>query len=160
VPRWPAGLHPAAGALPSAGGRARRIQVNHQRAYWHHQMADLHAATPTVIVNGAGRAASSAGPMGVGEKWDVQLVQVVTSSGLAVPVPTTAQVWRAMSGILLNLLMQTQNGGADDLGVICPILTAGESIAVVWSNGIPGDSAWATIRGTRHALDDYSGQAW
>jgi hypothetical protein len=152
-------MHPAAGSLPAAGGRSRRAPITHQRAYWHHQIADLHAATPTVLVSNAGNAASSVGPAGVGERWDVQLVQVLTSSGLAVPIPTTAQVWRSISGVLVNLLMQTQNGGYDDLGVQCPTLTAGEQIAVVWSSGVPGDSAWATIRGTKYVLDDRAGQA-
>lgn len=159
MPRWPAGLHRYSQSLPASGGVSLRMPVTHPARYWHHQVADLHAATPTVLINNAGNAASAVGPAGMGERWDVQLVQVLTSSGLGVPAPTTAQIWRAVSGVLVNLLMQSQNGGADDLGIQCPALSAGEQIAVVWSGGVPGDSAWATLRGTKYVLDHRAGQA-
>jgi hypothetical protein len=138
-------------SLPATGGRARRIPVTYQRHYWHQNTADLHAATPPVIVSLAGAAASAIGPQGVGERWDVQLVQVSTSSGLA--KVTQAQVWLAVAGQTIHLLMQTTNGGNDDLGVICPTISAGEQIAVIWSGGKPGDTAQAILRGTKHVLE-------
>ena len=143
-------------SLPATGGRNRSLTRTHQLNYWHNQVADLHAATPTVKINAAGAAATMAGPAGVGERWDVQIVHVQTSTGLA--VPCTAQVWRAVSGMTVNLLMQTINGGMDDLGVICPVLTAGEQLAVVWAGADPDDSAWATIRGTKYVLSQDGGQ--
>jgi hypothetical protein len=143
-------------SLPATGGRNRSLTRTHQLQYWHNQVADLHAATPTVKINQAGAAATMAGPMGVGERWDVQNVHVQTSTGLA--VPCTAQVWRSVAGITVNLLMQTINGGLDDLGIVSPVLTAGEQIAVIWSGADPDDSAWAVIRGTKYVLSQEGGQ--
>jgi len=157
MPRWPAALHPHSQSLPAAGGRAFAITRTHQLDYWHQATADLFAATPTVVINAAGTAASMVGPQGIGERWDVQIVHVQTSTGLA--VPTIAQIWRAVAGQTVNLLMQTINGGMDDVGVICPVLAAGEQLAVVWTGADPNDNAWATIRGTRYVLDQVSGQA-
>ena len=152
MPRWPAGLHVASGSLRAVGGRDRRIPSPDVAGFWHQQVGDLFAAAGPVRVNGGGQAAALAGPQGLGEKWDVQLVQVSTSSGLA--VQTTAQVWRAVSGITQNLLGQTVNGGIDDLGIICPTLSAGEQLAVIWTGASPGDTAQATIRGIRYVLTD------
>jgi hypothetical protein len=120
--------------------------------FWHQQVGDLFAAAGPAVVNGAGMAAALSGPSGMGEKWDVQLVQVTTSSGLA--VQSLAQIWRAVAGITQNLLMQTVNGGQDDLGIVCPTLAPGEQLAVIWTGANPGDTAQAKIRGIRYVLTD------
>jgi hypothetical protein len=153
MPRVPAGWHVAAGSQAARTGvRARRIPVTGQARYWHLVDVELHASTLPATVTPAGTAVGMVGPAGTGERWDVTLVQVFTTSGLA--VPAVAQIWRAVAGQTVNLLMQTGYGGSDDLSIAGPgTISAGEQIMVTWSKANPGDQAWAVLRGTKYVLE-------
>lgn len=159
MPRIPSGMHLGAGSVRAYGGRARRIQITNQADYWRQTDAELKAATVPVRVNSAGNAAAAVGPAGVGEVWQVSLVQVQVQPALLTNTKTIAQVWRGTGGITLNLLALTNNGGYDDLGVTGPPLRAGEQIIIIWSGATPGNTAWATIEGTKTVLEAYSGNA-
>lgn len=182
MPRWPAGLHPASGSLWSSGGYPRRPQATGQGDYWRSAVADLHAGAavawpPTPGGPGAiqfspsAAMSASAGPAGVGERWLVDLVRVVTGAQVGLPPlvvqqvaaqitgttttpppPVVAQVWLAVAGQNIHLLAQTTQGGNDDLAVGCPPLSAGEAIAVVWYGLAPGVPAWFSLRGTKTVL--------
>lgn len=158
MPRWPAGLHPQTGVQNADMRPPLRTAPIPQESYWRRATAELKAATPPVTVSAGGAAASLIGPAGVGEVWQVTLVQVQVQPALNTRA-CTAQVWRAASGVLLNLLSSTSNGGFDDLGVTGPPLRAGEQIAVTWAGATPGNVAWATIEGVKFALVAYAGQA-
>lgn len=151
-------MHLGAQSIRAYGGRARRIQVTDQSSYWRQTDAELKAATVPVTVNAGGNAAAAVGPMGVGEVWQVTLVQVQVSPALNT-VPIQVQVWRAVGGITLNLLAITDNGGYDDLAVTGTPISAGEQIAVIWEGAPHGQSAWAVIEGTKTVLEAYSGSA-
>jgi hypothetical protein len=171
MPRWPAGLHRASQSLPAYGGRSRRIPSTGQRHYWHTVPAELHAATLPVAVNSSGQAAAAVGPAGIGERWDVQLVQVNTTSGppaifgaagnlspkLPAPPPAPpaqpiAQIWQGAANQTIHLLGQTVSGGGDDVAVTGPVIAAGEQIIIVWHNANPGDRAWALVKGIKYVL--------
>lgn len=170
MPRWPAGLHTAAGALPAVGGYRPRVQATGQIDYWRHQDAELHAACGPVTVPASGQAQAMTGPAGTGEVWYVTEAQVQTSSQVALPPlvvqqvraqqagqtvtpppPITAQVWRAVAGQNERILMTTSQGGNDNLGVTAR-LSPGEQVAVVWYGAAPGDQAWAIVKGTKLVL--------
>ena len=101
MPRWPAGLHVASGSLRAVGGRDRRISSPDVAGFWHQQVGDLFAAAGPVRVNGGGQAAALAGPQGLGEKWDVQLVQVSSSSPMPLLGAITALPLPSMIRLLL-----------------------------------------------------------
>ena len=150
--------HRQAGSGRARPPRIRRPFSTGPESYWRQSDAELHAATIPVTVNAAGIAASYAGPAGVGETWQPMIVQVQVQPSL-LTVACIAQVWRAVAGITCNLLAQTQNGGYDDLGVTGPVIRAGEQLVVVWEGARPGDTAWATIEGSKTVLEAYSGSA-
>lgn len=158
MPRWPGGLHAQAGSQSHRAVWPQRYDPTPQQSYWRQAAAELKASVPPVTVNGSGLAASVTGPMGVGEKWQVTLVQVQVQPSLLTH-PCTAQVWRGACGVTLNLLGQTSNGGYDDLGVQGQLIHPGEQVIVIWSGAHPGDVAWATIEGTKTILAAYAGQA-
>lgn len=170
MPRWPRGMHPAAGSQPALGGYAPRVQATGQVDYWRHQDAELHASAGPVTIPASGQAQAASGPQGTGERWYVTEVQVQTSSqvalpplivqqvraqqaGLAVspPPPITAQVWRAVAGQKERILAQTSQGGNDNIGVTVR-LAAGEQLLIIWYGAVPGDQAWAVLKGTKLVL--------
>lgn len=150
------GWHPQTGTARSSGGRvgqvARRPPARPQTAYWRQTAAELWAATPPVTVNAGGNAASFVGPAGVGEVWDVQLVQVNTTT-IITGTGCTAQVWRGVAGITQDLLFITQNGTFDNIGVTGRPIRAGEQIIVIWEGARPGDVATAQLTGTKTVLE-------
>lgn len=154
----PPGMHLGAQSVRAYGGRARRIFATGQQNYWRTTDAELKAATVPVTVNAGGNAAAQVGPAGVGEVWQVTLVQVQVSPVLNT-APIVAQIWRGVGGITLNLLAITDNGGYDDMAVTGTPITAGEQIVVIWEGAPPGQSAWAVIEGTKTVLEAYSGMA-
>lgn len=158
MPRWPAGLHRQSGSHPPQSWRPQRYDATGQESYWRKAAAQLKASVPPVTVSAGGAAASLVGPMGVGEQWQVTLVQVQVQPSLLTHA-ATAQVWRGAAGVTLNLLSQTANGGYDDMGVQGQIIHPGEQVIVIWSGAHPGDVAWATIEGTKTILAAYAGQA-
>lgn len=170
--RIPYGWHRQTGTQRSTMQRSGRIPSPGQENYWRQQLAELHASTPPITIPAAGHNRAAIGPHGAGEIWEVDLVQVFTSSQYAQaplvvqqmdaqtagttatpPPPVVAQVWLSASGVLLHLLGQTTSGGNDTIGVSSPPLTAGQRITVQWYGANPGDSAWAVLKGTRTALD-------
>lgn len=180
MPRWPAGLHLGAGSVPAAGQRPRRLEPTRQTDYWRKLDTELHASasvSPHFIPLGpVFSMAASVGPSAVGERWSVDMVQVQTNaqygdpplvaqqiqsqiSGTTTvpPPPIAAQVWLSVAGVNLHLLAQTSQGGYDNVGLGGQVVQPGESITVVWwlaENFGPGftNSAWFTLRGTRHTL--------
>lgn len=191
----PAGWHLAAGSVRALGGPSYRIQQTDQEGYWRHTTADLNAGASVVVSstpatfnsdsNGVsfGNAISSpgfpqtltvvaVGPQGTGERWDVSLVQVQTSSQIGLPPlviqqvaaqaaghtitpppPIAVRVWRGAGGVPLHLLGSTNQGGYDTLGISCPTLSAGEQILTAFYSAAVGDTAQVIVKGLRYTLD-------
>lgn len=177
MPRWPAGLHAASGSGTAYGYRPVRPRATPQQHYWRQTETELHVGgngifTPTQLFQ-INRFAAAVGPQGVGERWLVTQVQVNSADqyagpplviqqqsaqaqalNSAQPPPIVAQVWRQVGGVNNYLLAQTSNGGNDTLAISCPLLSAGEAIAVIWY-GIPSGpapGAWFRLTGTRYTL--------
>jgi hypothetical protein len=180
VPRWPAGLHPAAGSLPATGQRPLRPAATPQHHYWRHVDTELHASAqiiPRFIPLGPLFSVSAtAGPTATGERWSVDMVQVETDghygdpplvgqqiqaqingTGTIPPPPITARVWLSVAGVNLHLLAQTTQGGNDNVGLGGQAVQAGEAITVEWwlAESFGGGFStvfWFILRGTRHTL--------
>lgn len=160
MPRWPAGLHLASGAVPAAGQRPRRADATPQHHYWRHVDSELHAAASAVLVVPAQQflpqgspifELAQVGPTAAGEVWRVTLVQVqlpgqyaapplvteqaaaqFTGTTIQPPPPFVAQAWLAVGGTRVHLLAQTTQGGNDSLDLGGQEVSAGEAIAVQW----------------------------
>lgn len=180
MPRWPAGLHLASGAVPAIGQRPRRPEVTPQHHYWRHVDTELHAAAGTTpFIFGPGPVVSitaSTGPTATGESWSVDMAQIqinqqhgnkplvvqqieaqTTGGVTAPPPPIAAQVWLSVAGINLHLLAQTSQGGYDNIGLGGQEVRPGEAITVLWFLAEPFGAVvfatgWFMLRGTRHTL--------
>ncbi len=178
MPRWPAGLHRAAGSIRAAGSPTFRQTPDDPKLYWRQTVSELHAGAQGVVVPGFFSiqalipARASAGPQGVGERWMVDVVQVqfpaqagqpplvvqqiaaqIGGTTTKPPPPIVAQVWLSAGGTDLHLLAQTTQGGNDDLSVACPPLSAGEAITVIWYGWFPATGLpWFRLRGTKITL--------
>jgi len=180
MPRWPAGLHAAAGSLPATGQRPIRPPAIPQHHYWRRVDTELHAMAaadvqfiplgPLFTFN------ASTGPTATGERWSVDMVQVLTDGHYGdpplvaqqinaqitgttniPPPPITARVWLSAAGVNLHLLAQTSQGGNDNVGLGGQTVMPGEAITVEWwlaENFGAGfsDAFWFVLRGTRHTL--------
>jgi hypothetical protein len=181
MPRWPAGLHAAAGSLPAAGQRPRRPAVTPQHHYWRRVDTELDASasvSPRFIPLGpVFSIQASIGPTAAGERWSVDMVQLnsdglvgapplvaqqlqaqISGTTTAPPPPVVGQVWLSAGGVNLHLLAQTSQGGNDNVGLGGQPVTTGEAITVVWflSETISTTAfirtCWFVLRGTRHTL--------
>lgn len=190
----PPGWHLRAGSVQALGGPTYRIQRTSQDDYWRTMASELNAGASVVVSstpatfnsdsNGIsfGSALSSPGfpqtltvvplgPQGTGERWDVTMVQVQTSSQIGLPPlviqqvaaqaagktitpppPIAVRVWRGAAGVPLHLLASTSQGGYDTLGISCPLLAAGEQLLVAFYSAAIGDTAQVIAKGTKYVL--------
>lgn len=182
MPRWPAGLHLASGAVPAVGQRPLRTAATPQHHYWRRTSTELHASATATIPPGQGFLASGApifeqaqvGPSATGELWRVTLVEVqlpglydspplvtqqisaqVQGAVTQPPPPFVAQVFLAAGGTNLHLLAQTTQGGYDTLELGGQEVSPGEAIVVRWwttTDKFFPGFGWFVLRGTRLTL--------
>lgn len=115
MPRWPDGLHFAAGSGGAVGGQPIRPAPVDQESYWRRTSTELFAGAqgrpiPATAFNPAGPGRitisnaigqqATAGPTAAGERWRVSLVQVAMSGVFnSPPLVTLQQVAQANASV-------------------------------------------------------------
>lgn len=150
MPRWPRGLHAAAGSTRAWGGRSYQIPRPAPELYRLPVRSPIaqNAAQTTVAADGS--ATVQIGPQGLGTRWFPTQANVATTTGAA-DTSTVALYLGAQTQA--NLLGgSSYAGGLDTIGINTGPLTPGDLITAVWSGGHAGDTATLTIYGDQEVL--------
>lgn len=147
MPRWPAGLHVQAGATPNTGQRAYAIPRPAMDAYGYWVRGTLDQGA-SVILNSSGAGFAVLAPPGWGTRWGITSLQVSTTTG-----PADQSQCQLYEGAVADSrkLGQTAQGGGDTIA-FTRLISYGETLVAVWSQGNPGDTATLVLHGWKEGL--------
>jgi hypothetical protein len=152
MPRWPAGLHYYAGALPNYGGRNRRIDRAPMEWYTGIQrQIPLNDGQGQALVPASGTVTVRIGPAGLGTVWYPAAVTVSTTTG--VNDASVCNIYAGPAGLVTptTLLGTIPSGGAGVLAAAVPPLPVGWFLAAVWTGAKQGDVAAVNVTGSKDA---------
>jgi len=148
MPRWPAGLHQAAGSLRNTGAPGYLPPLTPMHRYTQPVRAPIGNGAGQSIVNSSGAAIVALGPSGVGTRWYPSEIQISTTTG---PTDLSSCELYKLFIAPTQRIGQTLQGGGDTIGWTAQ-MQPGELIYAVWADANPGDLATLAIHGDQVVL--------
>jgi hypothetical protein len=150
-PRWPAGLHRAAGGTPNVGGRPYAIPRPGMETYLSTMRTNLTDNQRQTTIGAGGAATIQLGPQGQGTRWYLTQANVWTTTGALDSSTVALYLGAQVQGNLLG--GQSFSGGGDTIGLNVRPLVPGDLIIAVWAGGHPGDIASLILYGDQDVLN-------
>jgi len=103
----------------------------------------------SVVLDGNGNGTLYFDPDNANQRWEVTGVVVSTNQGLAIPYPV-ATLYVGPETSPANNQGATASGNQDTFGGGCIDVGNADQLAVVWTGGVPGSTAFAQVSGTKY----------